>query len=110
LLQRIEPEGAELFTGEHNVVHKVASYVATSSDYLIMCNGAAGPFTISLPTATLAGKVLIVAKTDASENAIQISCAPSNDLINGEASISLVSQYSRALLIADGISAWLRVV
>jgi hypothetical protein len=110
LLDKIEPAGAEPYTGLHNVVHKVGSYVATASDYLIVCNAEAGPFTISLPTATLAGKVLVICKSDASENAVSASCAPSNDTIEGNASISLASQWSKCVLVANGISTWLREV
>lgn len=110
LLDRIAPEGVEPYTGQHPCVHKVGSYVATASDYAIICNASSGPFTISLPTATLGGKVLVICKSDASENAVTVSCAPSNDTIEGDGSISLSSQWSKCVLIADGISTWLREV
>jgi hypothetical protein len=106
LINRISPETPEVYASQQNVVHKVANYTATPSDYLILCDTSAGAFAVSLPSAINVGLTLVIVKTDSSGNAVTI--APfGNDTIQGAASKSLSAQYDKIILTADGVSNWI---
>lgn len=89
------------------VVSKTTTYSATTSDEIILCSGSA--FTVTLPAASNAGKVLRIIKTDSSTaNVITIARAGS-DTINGATSVTLTQQYQEAILKADGSTTWYKV-
>jgi hypothetical protein len=105
LIQRISPETPEAFAGTQNIVRKAANYTATTSDYLILCDASAGGFTVSLPAAINGGLTLVIVKTDASANAIQI--APwGNDSIEGAPSKTLSAQWNKIVITSDGVVTW----
>jgi hypothetical protein len=105
LIQRISPETPEAFAQTQNIVRKAANYTATTSDYLILCDASAGGFTVSLPAAINGGLTLVIVKTDASANAIQI--APwGNDSIEGAPSKTLSAQWNKIVITSDGVVTW----
>jgi hypothetical protein len=52
------------------------------------------------------GKTLVIVKTDATGNGIQIDPF-GNDSIQGSASVSLANQWDKAILTADGVATWI---
>jgi hypothetical protein len=83
-------------------------YVASNADFMILCNASAGAFTVTLPPAGAAGLVLVVVKQDGSANVVTVACF-GTDLIEGSASLSLTSQWSKAVLVCDGSSHWIKL-
>jgi hypothetical protein len=86
-----------------SVITKTASYTATTSDDVILCNTNA--LTITLPAASNTGKTLRIVKIGSDTNSITISRAGS-DTIDGVNTITLGSQYDSVQLIADGSATW----
>jgi hypothetical protein len=86
---------------------KTAAYTAAPSD-LVLCNGAGGAFTVTLPAAA-AGSFIGVKKTDAtSANVITISRAGSDTIGAAAATtITLTLQDETVVLMANG-SNWVR--
>lgn len=106
LIERISPEEGEVYAGEQNVRQTAVSTTATDSDYLILCDCSAGGVIVSLVSATKAGKTLVIVKVDSTANAVTVSPF-GNDTIEGEPSKTLASQYDKAILTANGVSAWI---
>jgi hypothetical protein len=105
LIQRLTV-GQEVMVGESNVRFTVVSTTATESDGILVCDATAGNIIVSLPTATLVGKRLVVVKSDNSVNTVSVT-AFGNDMIEGGASKTLTSQFQKVALIANGVSMWL---
>lgn len=75
-------------------------------------NATSGAITVTLPLTTSAytkGLYLMLQKIDSSANAVTIVIQGS-DTIDGATSISLSSQYSKAVLISNGNGTWHRLI
>jgi hypothetical protein len=105
LLELLAPAEAGPYAGQQNVVRKAANYVATASDYMILCDASAGGFVVQLPTAVNVGLTLVIAKVDTSGNAITITPF-GNDTIEGGSSKTLSARWQKLVITADGVSAW----
>lgn len=91
------------------VVVVTTTYSVASDVFWVRCNATGGAFTVTLPESlTWGGRQIGLIKTDASANAVTVA-RDGADLINGAASISLATQYTKALLIADGTTNWGRM-
>lgn len=125
--------GAELGATRSNRVRngkvqtKTAAYTMTVDDDLVMVDATAGPVTITLPSAgnslygfgtytssyqiPIPGQGLeyTIVKTDVSGNAVTVS-APSAHTIEGSATVTLSSQYSKAKVKAAKTGLFLRLV
>jgi hypothetical protein len=105
LLARLVGESGEGLSEYLNVRSVAADGDVTTSDDVILANAAASKVTLALPSATTKGKLLIFIKTDAEANEVELD-AFGNDLINGQATKTLSSQFDKVMLISDGISSW----
>ena len=85
------------------------SCIALSSDFLLLVDATSEPIAITLPLAMTGGKILLIVKTDSSGNAVTVQTL-GTDKINSDSSIELSAQFSKALLISDGESTWLRFI
>lgn len=91
-----------------NVVTKTGAYSIVASDGLILCNAAAGGFTVTLPTAVgRMGKIFIVMKVDSSGNTVTVD-GDGSETINGSATQSLSVQWNKWMLQSDG-SNWVHI-
>ena len=89
-----------------SIASKTANYTATSTDDAILCDATSASFTITLPAASSnAGKIFRITKTDSSVNTVTIARAGS-DLIIGETSQVLYTQYTTLTLFSDGSANW----
>jgi hypothetical protein len=87
------------------LVTKTVAYTATDSDTVILCDAAAGTFTVTLPTAVgRAGKVFYIKKIDATVNAVTVA-GDGAETIDGENTQVISTQYNALKLISDG-SEW----
>jgi len=69
---------------------------------VVLANAADNAITITLPT-PVTGRVVVVKKIDSSENAVTVVPADSeNTTIDGQASVTLSTQYEKVTLISDG--------
>lgn len=82
--------------------------LTVSSNTVQKGDASGGAFTVTLPAASLSGRIFIIKKADSSGNAITISRAGS-DTIDGATSYSLSAQYQSVTLIADGGTGWMVV-
>ena len=97
---------AELPTGQEMVKFVAGNYQAQASDTVIVVDTSGGDVTISLPTATITGKRLVIAKETSDANTVTI--APfGNDTIESSSSKTLSARWSKAVLESDGVSNWL---
>lgn len=87
-----------------SVVTKISNYAATYDDDVILVDAAAGPITITLPSATAAVYPLVVKKIDATGNTVTIA-ASGGQTIDGAATIAIAVQNGTATLYSDG-SQW----
>ena len=108
MLTLLEPEdeagGSEYF----RVVSKVADYVATLGDDVVLGDATAGSFNVSLPASVAVGKMIVVIKVDDSANAIGI-LPWGGDVIEADSSLSLASQFDKAWLLSNGNGVWLNL-
>lgn len=87
------------------VVTKIAYYLATVADDVILVDATGGAVTIELPpVATATGKQLAIKKIDVSGNVVTVD-ASGGDLIDGAATQPLVAQWDSIDIVCDG-SAW----
>jgi len=84
-----------------NIASKTGAYtIDAASDDVILANAAGGAFTLTLPAISgIAGRVIIVKKTDSSANAVTID-GNSTETIDGAADFQLYNQYESVRLIA----------
>jgi hypothetical protein len=91
---------------QYNVTTVTASTTLTTANQVVLVNASAGAATITLPAASSGkGLLIIVAKIDSSTNAVTVSRA-GTDTIQGAASQTLSTQYSKSILMSDGTSIW----
>ncbi len=98
----------ELTSKSHivNLVEKATTYLALSSDYVILGDATAGAFDVDLPTAASStGRIYVIKKIDASGNAVTVD--PNGaETIDGAASKALSSQFDSVRIISDGTEWW----
>jgi len=91
---------------QYNVTTVTASTTLTVANQVVLVNASAGAATITLPAASSgSGLLIIVAKIDSSTNAVTVAPA-GTDTIQGVASQTLSTQYSKSILMSDGTSIW----
>ena len=105
LLEKITPASMELL----NMRKTLLSTIVNDSDDLLACDATSGPIQVDLPLAVNGCRELTFVKLDNSANAVTISTG-GIDTIEGETSITLTTQYAKALLISDGDTTWLKYV
>lgn len=89
---------------------KTSNYTATASDYLIPVDATGGMVTITLPSATNKGQMIIIKKIDSSANVVRVARAGSDGIeLAGNPSEDLKARWSAMEFIADGTSLWYRV-
>jgi hypothetical protein len=104
----IHQDGRALFSALSlsGVTSVSANYTVASSDFIILDSASSAANTVTLPAASASkGRYIIVVKTDTSTNAVTVAAA-GTDTIQGSATKSLTSQYSKVILISDGTSTW----
>lgn len=109
-LYAINSDGAEVLIGPSSTtslaVNNITSnYVSTIADDVIRVDATLGPIQITLPAASTTGKLLRFKRIDSSLYAVTIIRAGS-DLIDGETSQVLPTQYYTLELISSGGTAW----
>lgn len=87
------------------IVAKTTTYAATTNDEVILADATSASFTITLPAANTAGKVLCITKSDATANTVTIARAGS-DTIAGVTSRIIKTRYAQLRLVSDGTSTW----
>ena len=84
------------------LVEKNVAYTATTSDNIIVVDATSGSITISLPAAADSTNYeYTIKKIDSSSNAVIVD-ADSNETIDGEKTVELISQYSYVTVVSDG--------
>jgi hypothetical protein len=82
-----------------------AAYNAAKETVILAAGGVLG-ITITLPLAAANyGKVYVVKKVDAGAGAVIVSRSGA-DLIDGAASVGIITQYHSRTLVSDGVSTW----
>lgn len=93
--------GSKIFTGGvqvrglqgSEVGYSATNVVALNSQMFGACDASSAPFTLTLPTTASVGYIFIFKKMDATANAVTLSPG-TGGTIDGQASVSLSSQYS----------------
>jgi hypothetical protein len=83
-----------------SVTTVTTTYTAGTGDVLIEANATAAPFTITLPSSPVTGKLYIVKKTDSSGN--ELTIMPGAGTFDGWTSIGLFNQYDWVAVQWDG--------
>lgn len=87
------------------VVSKTTSYVATSSDTVILCDATSGNITITLPAVSgLSGKVFYIKKINSNANSVTID-GNSSETIDGDLTQIITVQYDSVTIVCNG-TAW----
>jgi hypothetical protein len=97
---------SELPTGQEMVKFVAGAYSVTPQDSVIVVDTSMGDITVSLPTATLMGKRLVVVKETADANTVTVTPF-GNDTIESSASKTLSTRWAKVFLESDGVSNWL---
>lgn len=96
---------AYLGVGSRTIATKIASYSATTSDDVLLCDATAGAIIIGLPAvATSSGKVLVIKKIDATANTVTID-GNLGELIDGAATQVISAQWTAIEIVCNG-TAW----
>lgn len=90
---------------DYVIVEKSAVYTALSSDNVILCDASGGAFTVTLPAASLTGKLLHIKKIDSSLNAVTID-GNASELVEDAVTQALVRQGENLMLMSDGTQWW----
>lgn len=90
------------------VTSATANYTVISSDFAIRVSASGGPRAVTIPAAsTHPGRILFIIKIDSTTNAVVIT--PVSGTISGSGSLTLATVNSKALLMADGGTDWMRI-
>jgi len=88
-----------------NVTATIANYVALTTDNVIEVDCSTGDVTVTLYSASNAGKHLYIRRVDASANLVIVD-GDGADTINGAATVELASQYDSVHLYVSSASSW----
>jgi hypothetical protein len=105
-------EGNNLFLGPvfldnalyYNIHAKTATFTASGTENVFLCNATSGAITANLPSAAIGSISRIVftfKKTDSSGNAVTVDAA-STETIDGATTYVLGSQYKSVTIMSDG--------
>jgi hypothetical protein len=87
-----------------SVTTKTANATVAAIDFTVLCNNTTGPITITLPTAVgIGGRMYIIKKNSPAGNNVTIVCNGAQT-IDGNATYSLVPQYSSLFVQSDGVN------
>jgi hypothetical protein len=87
-----------------SVTTKTANATVAPVDFTVLCNNTSGAITITLPTAVgIGGRMYIIKKNSAAGNNVTIVCNGAQT-IDGNATYSLVTQYSSIMIQSDGVN------
>jgi hypothetical protein len=107
-LKRTQPSQTILGWGSRRgvppltLVTKTANYTIAGGDSVILCNAAAGAFTVTLPTAVgREGKVYHTKKIDSSGNLVTVD-GNASETIDGDTTKVISTQYDSMMIISDG--------
>lgn len=85
------------------IVSKTTTYTATATDAVILVDGSAGSWTLSLPTAVgISGKQYIIKRTDLTLDYLVTIDPNSTETIDGSATKTLATQHESYRIISDG--------
>jgi hypothetical protein len=89
------------------IVHSMSPYLATSEDWLILCNTSAGNITVTLPTPTAAnsGKMYTIKKTTSSHR-VTINAGDGSVQIDDDTSHSFNQKNGYDQVVSDGTKYW----
>jgi hypothetical protein len=89
------------------IVHSMSPYLATSEDWLILCNTSAGNITVTLPTPTAAnsGKMYTIKKTTSSHS-VSINAGDGSILIDDTTTHTQNAKNSFHQVVSDGTQYW----
>lgn len=89
-----------------NFAAKTTTYTVAATDYTLTGDATSAAFTITLPTAaSVAGKIYVIKKIDASGNAVTVGTT-SSQTIDGSTTYSLASQWKYVTVQSNG-SNWI---
>lgn len=91
--------------GGYKPTPKTAAYTALTGE-LVLADATGGAFTVTLPSAAVAGRQVIVKRMNTGVN--NVTVAPAAGTIDGAANVALTAQYQVTRLIADGTN-WVTV-
>lgn len=89
------------------IVHSMSPYLATSEDWLILCNTSSGNITVTLPTPTAAnsGKMYTIKKTQSSHS-VTIRAGDGSILIDDTTTHTQNAKNSFHQVVSDGSQYW----
>lgn len=82
-----------------------SSYVVASNITFVAVNATSGPITVTLPAVAVAGREVVVIKTDASSNSVTVSAAAGETIIGSLTFTPFTQQWSTYSFFSTG-SAW----
>lgn len=92
-------ELSDLSTAFTQVQSETGSYTASDGD-IVLADASSAAITVTLPSPS-SGDIVSIKKTDSSSNTVIIE-TPDGETIDGQASLSLGSQYSARTIASDG--------
>jgi len=93
-------------TVERTVTAKIPDYFMSISDFAVYVDTTQGPVSITLPSASNAGKMVFIQKIDGSDNVVAVKCL-GDDRINRVDSLRATRGLDGWMLVADGEKTWL---
>lgn len=88
-----------------NITTKTSNFVVTASNDVILCDGSAGGFNVTLPAATGSGKIYNIKKIDTTGNPITFVFNGS-DTLDGDSAQSLDQPYIGVTIVDGGSGKW----
>lgn len=93
---------------EEHVITESANYTMTGVESVVLVNASGGAVTITEPVdGSNTGKRFMIEKTDSSGNAVTVATQGS-DTIQGSTTVTLSSQWSKIIDVADGGTTYVR--
>lgn len=78
----------------------------TADDFAILADASGGAITLTLPSAASAQNAIVITKTDASANAVNLAPFGSDQLNGGGAPVPITLQNAARTFTSDGTSEW----
>lgn len=83
--------------------------LVTDDDFSLIADATAAPLTVTMPFASTGGRLIVVVKADAGGNAVTLETS-GLDEFSGGSDVVLSSQWSKALLLSDGVNTWIQLI
>jgi hypothetical protein len=104
------PQGIQGLTGPQGpngamggpIVTKTSAYTLTTSDFTILADATASPFTVTLPPSPIQGEMVNIKKIDSTANIVTVS--GNGATIDGTATIAIPYQWVSVTLQYDAVS------